>query len=138
MKLKLCANEHQIQAAFFQQISIDPILRKYRPNIFSIPNGGKRDIAVAMKLKKEGVTPGVWDVFCAIPCNGFHGFFIEFKSGHNNLTVNQTIFKSIVETYNYFFAICYSAEDAIDILKKYLEKNTNNAPLYNLPLFCRD
>lgn len=38
--------------------------RKYGPvRIFAIPNGGWRSKATAMKLKAEGVSPGVPDLF---------------------------------------------------------------------------
>ena len=32
--------------------------------IFSIPNGGRRAMSVAKKLKEEGLTPGVPDLYC--------------------------------------------------------------------------
>jgi hypothetical protein len=32
--------------------------------LFSIPNGGKRAISVAKRLKAEGQTPGIPDLFC--------------------------------------------------------------------------
>ena len=32
--------------------------------IFSIPNGGRRAISVAKRLKAEGLTPGIPDLYC--------------------------------------------------------------------------
>ena len=47
--------------------------------IFAIPNGGKRHIAIASKLKLEGVKSGVPDLFLPVSRRGFNGLFIEIK-----------------------------------------------------------
>ena len=47
--------------------------------IFSIPNGGKRHIGTARKLKAEGVKSGVPDIFLSVAKNGKHGLYIELK-----------------------------------------------------------
>jgi len=52
-------SEHQEQALFVQWF------RRTFPDIriFAIPNGGARNIVTAGKLKAEGVSPGVPDLF---------------------------------------------------------------------------
>jgi len=45
----------------------------------AIPNGGKRDIRVALKLKEEGVKAGVPDICLPVPRSGKHGLYIELK-----------------------------------------------------------
>ena len=47
--------------------------------LYAIPNGGKRGIREAARLKKQGVKAGVSDVHCPLPCNGFNGLWIEMK-----------------------------------------------------------
>jgi len=70
---KKIPSEHQEQALFVQWAR-----RKELP-IFAIPNGGARHIAVAMKLKLEGVRPGVPDLFLPLPIGKYHGLFVEMK-----------------------------------------------------------
>ena len=41
--------------------------------LFAIPNGGARHIGTAIKLKSEGVTAGVSDLFLMIPSGQKHG-----------------------------------------------------------------
>ena len=47
--------------------------------IFAIPNGGKRNIVTAKKMKAEGVRSGVLDLFMPVPAGQYHGIFIEMK-----------------------------------------------------------
>lgn len=57
---KYIPTEHAEQVGFIQW------WRKTFPSliIFSIPNGGRRAMSVAKKLKAEGLTPGVPDLYC--------------------------------------------------------------------------
>jgi len=59
MKLKP-PTEHQEQVGFYEwwKLRFPSVL------LISIPNGGKRAISVAKRLKAEGLTPGVPDLFC--------------------------------------------------------------------------
>lgn len=47
--------------------------------LYAIPNGGARHIAVAAKLKAEGVRPGVPDICLPVARGGRHGLYIELK-----------------------------------------------------------
>ena len=62
--------EHQIQVAICQYLDVRKVL------YFAIPNGGKRNINTAAKLKREGVKPGVPDI-CII--HEGQAFFLEVK-----------------------------------------------------------
>lgn len=110
--------EHQIQAGFFKYLNLQ--YKFIRPCIFAIPNGGHRHIAVAKKMKDEGVTAGVFDVFVAIPSNHFHGLWMEFKAGKNKITQAQEEFKKRMLTMGYACAVVYSIDEAIEELQRYL------------------
>ena len=56
---KIIPTEHAEQVALIQWWEI-----KKLPPIFAIPNGGHRHKATAIKLKLEGVRPGVPDLYC--------------------------------------------------------------------------
>ena len=62
-----------------------PALRWY----FAVPNGGLCDKGTAVKMKAEGVRPGVLDTLCLLPRQGFHGLAIELKWHGNTLTDEQ-------------------------------------------------
>lgn len=67
--------EHLEQVAFLNWFNS---IEKFRDLIiFSIPNGGKRNIRTAIKLKKEGQLSGVSDLCILLP-NG-KSLFIEMK-----------------------------------------------------------
>jgi hypothetical protein len=117
--------EHQLQKSIFDYV--DKVLPALRPFIFAIPNGGHRDVRVAKKLKAEGVTSGVWDIFVSLPNLDKHGLYIECKTDKNELTSNQEAFKIKVEPVGYSFSECRSLEDFECILCDYfgLEKLSN-------------
>src|SRR5690349_18767754 len=77
IRRKRISEESIIQSAFFKWLEISN--KEYRSYCFAIPNGGSRHVVEAVRLREQGVTPGIPDVFCALPRQGFHGFFIEFK-----------------------------------------------------------
>ena len=118
--IKLKISEHQIQKEFFTQISIDPVMKKYRRLIFAVPNGGSRNIVEASRMKQAGVTAGVADVICLIPRSPYHGVCIEFKTGYNKLSEHQEEFRDAVEEQSYWYVVCYSTESAIQILMDYI------------------
>ena len=115
---KKTASEAQIQAAFFEHLSLlHPAIRRVS---FHIPNGGKRSITEGAMLKRCGVVSGVPDVFIAVPAHGLHGLFIEFKAGKNTATDNQKEMMRLFTKQGYYCQICYSEESALDALNDYL------------------
>lgn len=59
-----------------------------------IPNGGLRDKRTAARLIGQGVHSGVPDVFIPAARGGYHGIYVELKTGANNPTPNQNEFMS--------------------------------------------
>lgn len=88
---------------------------------FSVPNGGKRDIVTAVKLKNTGAVSGVWDLFLSVPKGDHCGMFIEIKAGKNKLTENQIKFKE-ENCKDYAFEVCYSTSEFITAVNNYLNR----------------
>lgn len=111
--------EHQTQVAFFDYVNFKH--NRLRRCIFAIPNGGKRNLGTAIKLKLEGCTPGVPDVFVAMPSKTKFGLFLEFKAGKNKLTDNQKLFIEQATINGYACSVVYSIDEAIKALEEYLD-----------------
>lgn len=90
--------------------------------LLSIPNGGHLagGAISAHRLKAAGMRPGVLDLFLAVPKNGHGGFWIEMKYGKNKMSEEQSSFFSFAKKYDYAAGVYWSADDAIESIKKYL------------------
>jgi hypothetical protein len=107
--------EHEHQVAFFKW------MRLQYPNViaYAIPNGGQRHPAVAAKLKREGVTPGIPDIHIA-DCNP--GLYIEMKEpkkGRLSDVQKEMIGKLAMAGYP--VAVCHGWEQAKDAVIQYLK-----------------
>lgn len=120
--------EHQIQSEYFKRLEWHcnkyPLL-KY---IYAVPNGGKRSIGVAVKMKREGVKRGVPDVF--IPFVKFDysgvkgiiypGMYLETKTVTGKLSKEQKEYKAHLEMQGYAYRVCRSADELIEATADYL------------------
>lgn len=98
--------------------------------LFAVPNGAKlpygknkrggRYAPQAVKLLKEGLRPGVSDLFLPIACHGFHGLFIEMKVGNNKPTETQLLFLRDMNEQGYLAVVCWGPDQAILTIKCYL------------------
>ena len=101
-------SEHDEQAGFVQWFRA----RWPRVLIFAIPNGGKRSIVTAKRLRREGVTPGVPDLY--IPA---WGIWIEMKRQKGGRTSpDQDGMISYLENVGHRVIVGYGATDASDKL----------------------
>jgi hypothetical protein len=116
-------NEHLQQAALIDWTKRPEVKQRYPllEWLYAVPNGGDRVMAVAVKLKAEGLKSGVWDLFLPIPRSGYHGFYIEMKYGKNALSPEQVKFGEFVIEQGYKTAVFYCWLDARDALIEYLE-----------------
>lgn len=105
------------------QQAVIQVIRMYRWGnlLFAIPNGGKRDKGTAINLKREGVLPGIPDLFLACAANDFHGLFIEMKFGKNKPTQLQIECMERLTKNGYLCVVCYTAEEAINIITDYMK-----------------
>jgi len=113
--LKISPSEHSEQVGFINWF------RSQYPEIliFAIPNGEKRSISVAKRLKMEGVVRGIPDLF--IPA---WNLWIEMKrvSG-GRLSTDQKQMISYLENIGHTVIIGKGATDASQHIRKFMEKN---------------
>lgn len=76
--------------------------------IFSIPNGGNRNVREAKILKAEGTLAGVADLQVI---NNGKTFFIEMKTEKGRQNANQKAFETKVKQHGFDYHICKSFED---------------------------
>lgn len=116
-------NEAGAQETLFQwtefQTNKYPELRL----LYHIPNGGKRDKATAINLKRQGVKAGVPDLFLPVARGGFFGLYIELKVGKNKATALQKEWMAELNKQNYKAVVCYGWQEAAKELINYIEQN---------------
>lgn len=99
--------------------------------IYAVPNGGIRNKGEAIKLKKEGVKAGVWDVSVDVPCKGKHGMRLEFKSEKGKLSPEQKSMGELYERFGYATSIIQSFEQFRSVIQAYFyepsTKHTSNS-----------
>lgn len=91
---------------------------------FAIPNGGKRPIQTARRLKRTGVKPGVPDLMICHPhpTAGHAGLFIELKRTFGgSLSEYQTEWLKKLNDKGYLAVMCKGADEAILAIKRYLK-----------------
>lgn len=112
--------EHDHQEALFQWAFLQ---RNKYPELnlmFAIPNGGKRNITTAMKLKREGVKAGVLDIFLPVARKGYHGMFTEMKVKPNKPSTKQVEFIEKLTEQGYHCVVAYSFDEAKTAIIHYL------------------
>ena len=89
--------------------------------MFHIPNGGSRNKAEAANLRRQGVKPGVPDIFLPAPRGSYHGLWIEMKVGKNKPTAYQNTYIDYLNGSGYRAVVCYGADEAIIVITEYLK-----------------
>lgn len=84
------------------------------------PNGGSRNRLEAAKLKQMGVRAGVPDLHLPIPKGIYSGLYIEMKYGDGRIEKSQREFLKEAAQYGNYCAVCYGAEEAINIIAQYI------------------
>ena len=109
--------EHQEQCMLFEWAAWRPELHL----MHTIPNGGKRDIRTAAKLKAEGVKPGVPDIFLPVPRGGKHGLYIELKRRKGGtLSAAQEAWIRALTAQGYVCCVCHGWEAARAEIERYM------------------
>lgn len=89
--------------------------------VFHIPNGGWRHKHTAYQLKRQGVKPGVPDLFVPIAAGGKHGLFVEMKAeGGGRTSQAQREWIRTLREQGYRAEVCHGAGAAIAVIEGYL------------------
>lgn len=118
-------SEHELQSrcvTWFRQS-----YRHLTDHLFAIPNGatlggdrierGKR----GNRLKREGMLPGVADLFLAVPSGELCGLWIEMKTVRGQQTAVQKQFEMNMTRAGYGYAIARNRKEFARIVGTYLD-----------------
>lgn len=102
------------------------------PNGASYGGGGGR-WNIAKRMKDEGVKKGVPDIFLPVVRERSElayevdsGLWIEMKAGKNKPSQEQKWWLGELANQGYRTRVCYSAEEAIDVINEYLDLNSKD------------
>ena len=104
------------------QKQVADYLRWQYPKLLWIhcPNGGYRNPREAARFKSMGVLPGVADLLIFCPKNVYNGLCIELKVKPNKQSDSQKEFEKRIKEVYWDYHLCYTFEDAKNIIDKYL------------------
>jgi len=98
--------------------------------LHAIPNGaklpwrknakGQRYSPEAMRLKEEGLKPGVPDLCLPVARNGYHGLYIELKFRSNKPSQEQEWWLDRLAEQGFLAIACWGFEEAREAISEYL------------------
>lgn len=120
--------EHDQQVALFQWAAACARAIPALVNLYAIPNGGKRNVVTAARLKAEGAKAGVPDVALAWPLRSEEtphlfaspGLYIEMKAGKNKPSTEQIAWRERLIAAGYRYVLAYSWTQAANAILDYL------------------
>jgi hypothetical protein len=116
------ANGAPVLSEHYEQATFVAWFRQTYPSvrIFAIPNGGSRSRTQGAKLKLEGVSPGVPDLF--IPA---WNLWIEMKrSVGGRLSAEQKDWIEHLQSVGHCAIVCAGCSDAQEKVRSYIEKGS--------------
>jgi len=113
-------NESEHQQALFAWSKLMQAQIPELALLHSIPNGGKRNIREAIRLKKEGALAGVSDVFLPVARGGYHGLYVELKVKGGVVSRSQRWWIAETTKQGYLAKVCYGWLEAGEVIEEYL------------------
>jgi hypothetical protein len=113
-------SEHEHQVCLLTWANLQAKAMPDLALLFAIPNGGKRHIGVARKLKAEGAKAGIPDLFLPAARNGYNGLFIELKTEKGTVSPNQKHWIAALREQGYQVEVCYGWDAARLVLLEYM------------------
>lgn len=114
--------EHRIQCACVRWFRLQ--YPQLNGRLFAVPNGGRRDVTTAAKLKAEGVIAGVSDLILLKSNHDYGALLIEMKTLKGRQRDSQKQWQNLVcadEEYKY--VVCHSFDDFKREVDDYLKTN---------------
>jgi len=132
--------EHDEQVALFYWAELNSKKIPALKLLMAIPNGasyggGGGRWSIAKRMKDEGVKKGVPDVFLPVPMTYVNegqvtdmkaGLWIEMKAGKNKPSDDQSWWIENLQEMGYRVEVCYSSNEAVDIINEYLDLNSKD------------
>jgi hypothetical protein len=87
---------------------------------FHVPNERKASIQRRVALKRAGVRKGIPDIVVPVPNDKYASLYIEMKVKPNKASPEQMAVLRHLNAVGNYAVLCWSANDAIEIVKKYL------------------
>ena len=115
------SSEHKEQRKVFrwkdENIHLYPVIAA----LYAVPNGAPKSSRIAASnMKKEGQVTGVSDIHLPCPIGGYAGLWIEMKYGYKNPRKEQREWMDLMRWLGHRVEVCYSAEQAIDVILDYI------------------
>ena len=112
--------EHQHQVALMKWCKLQESVYPELALIYAVPNGGQRHIAVAAKLKAEGVRAGVPDICLPVARGGYHALYVELKAPKGRCSPAQIEWQGKLSAAGNHAVTCWGWESARDAIVRYL------------------
>ena len=108
--------EDQLQQSIVTYYNNNYCLKNHNPRgiIFSVPNGGSRNLLEAKKMKLTGLLSGVSDLIVILPNS--KTLFLELKTDKGTQSESQKEFEKRITDLGFEYHICRSLPQFITII----------------------
>jgi len=115
--------EYSEQVAIFKWAKLHENKYPMLKYMFATLNGVKLSIFQAKKAKAGGNRKGVPDIILPYDNGKYNGLYLELKIEGGRPTKEQREYIRFLKTNNYYSDVRYGFEEAIDLIKDYIEGN---------------
>lgn len=103
-----------------EQVKVVTYARNRGLLIFSVPNGGKRGLMEAIRLKQQGTASGIPDLILPMARKGYHSLYIELKREKGGVVSEaQQYWLETLNREGMLAIVCRGADEAIEAINNY-------------------
>lgn len=97
---------------------------------YKIHNEGKRSLAEAARLKRQGLQPGVPDLCIPMPRGAFAGLYVEFKAGKTGkVSEAQRWWLNHLAQEGYAVYVIRTIDEFLSVVGAYMKLGRYNCPV---------